>query len=74
VLYGWAEIAKYLRRSLATVQRWHKDRRMPIAFIGYTLVIPRSALDLWILGGRQTQKRPDVEPKRAAGVISFPTP
>ena len=41
------------------MRRWHKDRRMPIAFIGYTLVIPRSALDLWILGGRQTQKHPD---------------
>jgi hypothetical protein len=36
---------------------------MPIAFIGYTLVIPRSALDLWILGGRQTQKRTDGAPR-----------
>ena len=35
---------------------------MPIAFLGYTLVIPRSALDLWILPGRTTQKRRDVAP------------
>jgi excisionase family DNA binding protein len=57
VLHGWREIAAYLRRSYATVRRYHEERRMPIAFLGPTVVIPRAALDLWILGGRQTQKR-----------------
>ena len=62
MLYGWREIASYLRRSPATVHRWHEERAMPIAFQGYTLVIPRSALDLWILAGRSTQKRYDALP------------
>jgi excisionase family DNA binding protein len=58
VLYGWVEIAKYLRRSAATVRRWHEERRMPIAYLGMTVVIPCSALDLWIMAGRSTQRNP----------------
>jgi len=57
VLYTWQEIAKYLRRSVGTVRRWHEERRMPIAYLGVTVVIPRSALDLWIMAGRTTRDR-----------------
>jgi hypothetical protein len=56
VLYGWPEIARYCRRSPRTVRRWHKERRMPIAYVGCTLVLPCSALDLWLMAGRSTRK------------------
>jgi hypothetical protein len=38
------------------VQRWHKERAMPIAFLGCTVVIPKAALDLWLMQG-QPQRR-----------------
>ncbi len=68
VLYGWAEIAAYLRRSEATAQRWHKERALPITSIGYTVVIPKSALDLWLLAGRpqRAPRRRDVAPGESA--------
>lgn len=56
VLWGWREIARYIRRGRATVQRWHKERAMPIAFLGCTVVIPKAALDLWLMQG-QPQRR-----------------
>src|SRR5262245_22413018 len=43
VLYGWAEIAACLRRSVATVQRWHKERALLITSMGFTIVIPMTA-------------------------------
>ena len=56
-----------VRPTLGTLRPVAPCTRRPSGF-------PTLALDLWILGGWQTQKRPDVESKRAAGVISFPTP
>jgi hypothetical protein len=55
ILYGWHEIAAYLRRSRATVHRWHKHRALPISIIGFTVVIPRSAVDLWVMNGATTR-------------------
>jgi len=52
ILYGWREVQQYLRRGKTTVRRWHKRRRMPIAFLGHSLVIPRAALDLWVMDGK----------------------
>jgi excisionase family DNA binding protein len=49
---GWHEIARYLRRGRATVIRWDKERAMRIAFLGCTVVIPKSALDLWLMPGQ----------------------
>jgi excisionase family DNA binding protein len=61
VLWGWREIARYIRRGRATVIRWHKERAMPIAFLGSTVVIPKAALDLWLMQG-QPQLRPVAPP------------
>ena len=64
ILYGWQEIAAYLRRSRATVQRWHKYRALPISIIGFTVVIPRAAVDLWVMNGATTRRAaPDGGPE-----------
>ena len=64
ILYGWHEIAAYLRRSRATVHRWHKQRALPISIIGFTVVIPRSAVDLWVMNGATTRHAgPDGRPE-----------
>jgi hypothetical protein len=52
ILYGWREVAAYLRRSSPTVKRWHAQRAMPISWLGDRMVIPVSALDIWVLEGR----------------------
>jgi excisionase family DNA binding protein len=49
ILYTFREVALYLRRSEATVRRWHNERPLPMTVLGSTFVIPKSALDLWVL-------------------------
>ena len=54
ILYGWREIGQYLRRSKPTVLAWHAKRPMPVSKIGCSVVVPRSALDVWILNAPHT--------------------
>jgi excisionase family DNA binding protein len=54
LLYGWREIGQYLRRSKPTVLAWHKQRPMPISRLGMSVVIPRAALDLWVMAAPST--------------------
>ena len=49
ILYGWDEIAAYLRRSKVTVHRWHTTRPLPIVKLGKHVATPRVALDIWIV-------------------------
>jgi len=41
------EVARYLRMSRATVQRWCRDRRLPATKIGKEYRIRREDLDTW---------------------------
>jgi hypothetical protein len=52
----------YLRKFL--LHRWHKQRALPISIIGFTVVIPRAAVDLWVMNGATTRRdAPDVGPE-----------
>jgi hypothetical protein len=47
ILYTFREVALYLRRSEATVRRWHQTRPLPMTCLG-------STLDLWVLAAPTT--------------------
>ncbi len=57
VLWGWAQIARYLGVSITTAKRWHRVRPLPVVRYGATLAVPKTALDRWFLerGLEQTQ-------------------
>ena len=68
ILYGWREIAQYLRRSRPTVFAWHAKRPMPVSRIGNSVVVPRAALDLWVLDAPYTTTY------RSGGGVRAPAP
>jgi hypothetical protein len=49
LLWGWEGIADYFGRPLATVRRFHRWRPLPLSRIGRHVVVPKAAIDRWVL-------------------------
>jgi len=56
-LSGWADIAEELGKSISTVQRWHKERPLPLEYVCGTPTTTRAKLQAWADGpGKATAK------------------
>jgi len=52
ILNSWKEIASYLQRAVRTVQRWERDKALPVRRIGTSVKSPVFAypaeMDTWL--------------------------
>lgn len=52
ILNSWKEIASYLQRAVRTVQRWERDKALPVRRIGNSVKSPVFAypaeMDTWL--------------------------
>lgn len=71
---SWKEIAAYLHRDERTVQRWERERRLPVhrtpgARRG-TIFAFRTEIDAWLHGVDVTELRPRPQPRRRPWLLA----